>query len=35
MLIIVHGHKQEIRIEYRCRHYPDELHDALAKEGWA
>jgi hypothetical protein len=29
------AHAESSRIEYRCRHYPDELHDALAKEGWA
>ena len=29
------AHADSSRIEYRCRHYPDELHDALAKEGWA
>ena len=29
------AHADSSRIEYRCRHHPDELHDALAKEGWA
>jgi hypothetical protein len=22
------------RLEYRCHHHPDELHEALASEGW-
>lgn len=29
------AHTDSSRLEYRCRHYPDELHDALAAEGWA
>ena len=29
------AHADSSKIEYRCRHHPDELHDALAKEGWA
>jgi hypothetical protein len=29
------AHADSSRIEYRCRHHPDELHDALAAEGWA
>jgi hypothetical protein len=29
------AHADSSRIEYRCRHHPDELHDALSKEGWA
>ncbi len=29
------AHAESSRIEVRCRHHPDELHDALAKEGWA
>ncbi|HVP11976.1 MAG TPA: hypothetical protein VMV94_12415 [Phycisphaerae bacterium] len=29
------AHAESSRLEYRCRHHPDELHDALAKEGWA
>ncbi len=29
------AHADSSRVEYRCRHHPDELHDALAKEGWA
>jgi transcriptional regulator with AAA-type ATPase domain len=24
-----------IQFEYRCRHHPDELHEALTAEGWA
>lgn len=28
------AHAESSRLEYRCRHHPDELHDALAKEGW-
>jgi hypothetical protein len=28
------AHKDSSAIESRCRHHPDELHDALAKEGW-
>ena len=29
------AHAESSRLEYRCRHHPDELHDALAAEGWA
>jgi hypothetical protein len=29
------AHAESSRIEYRCRHHPDELHDRLAAEGWA
>jgi hypothetical protein len=29
------AHAESSRIEYRCRQRPDELHDALAAEGWA
>ncbi|HEY5133096.1 MAG TPA: hypothetical protein VII85_05365, partial [Candidatus Krumholzibacteriaceae bacterium] len=29
------AHAESSRIEYRCRQHPDELHDALATEGWA
>lgn len=29
------AHAESSRIELRCRHHPDELHDALAAEGWA
>jgi hypothetical protein len=29
------AHTESSRIEFRCRHHPDELHDALASEGWA
>lgn len=28
------AHAESSRIEYRCRQHPDELHDALATEGW-
>jgi len=28
------AHAESSRIEYRCRHHPDELHDRLAEEGW-
>lgn len=28
------AHAESSRLEYRCRHHPDELHDALAVEGW-
>ena len=28
------AHAESSRIEYRCRHHPDELHDALVAEGW-
>jgi hypothetical protein len=29
------SHTEASRLEYHCRHHPDELHDALAEEGWA
>ncbi len=29
------AHDLSSALEYRCRHHPDELHDALAGEGWA
>jgi hypothetical protein len=29
------AHAEASRLEYRCRHHPDELHSALAAEGWA
>ena len=29
------AHAESSRIEFRCRRKPDELHDALAAEGWA
>jgi len=29
------AHSESSRLEYRCRHHPDELHEALAAEGWA
>ena len=29
------AHDESSHIEYHCRHHPDELHDALAAEGWA
>ena len=29
------AHADSSRIEYHCRNHPDELHDALAAEGWA
>jgi hypothetical protein len=28
------AHEDSSRLEYHCRHHPDELHEALAKEGW-
>jgi hypothetical protein len=28
------AHAESSRFEYRCRHHPDELHEALAGEGW-
>jgi hypothetical protein len=28
------AHEESSNMEYRCRHHPDELHEALAKEGW-
>ena len=29
------AHEESSKMEYHCRHHPDELHDALAAEGWA
>ncbi|MDM8001069.1 MAG: hypothetical protein QUS33_14060 [Dehalococcoidia bacterium] len=29
------AHAESSRLEYRCRHHPDDLHEALAAEGWA
>ena len=29
------AHDESSRLEHRCRHHPDELHEALSKEGWA
>jgi hypothetical protein len=29
------AHAESSQLEYRCREHPDELHDALADEGWA
>ncbi len=29
------AHADSSLVEYHCRHYPDELHDKLAGEGWA
>jgi hypothetical protein len=29
------AHAESSRLEYRSRHHPDELHDALVAEGWA
>lgn len=29
------SHTESSRLEYRLRHHPDELHDALYAEGWA
>jgi hypothetical protein len=28
------AHAESSRLEYRCRHPPEELHEALAAEGW-
>jgi hypothetical protein len=28
------AHAESSRLEYRLRHHPDELHDALYREGW-
>jgi len=28
------AHDESSRLEYHCRQHPDELHEALAKEGW-
>jgi len=29
------AHAESSRLEYHCRHHPDELHEALVAEGWA
>ncbi len=29
------AHAESSRLEVRCRHHPDERHDALAAEGWS
>jgi hypothetical protein len=29
------AHEESSKLEYHSRHHPDELHDALAAEGWA
>ena len=29
------AHAESSRLEYRCRHQPDELHEKLVDEGWA
>jgi hypothetical protein len=29
------AHAESSKLEFRCRHHPDELHDSLAAEGWA
>ena len=29
------AHAESSKIEFHCRHHPDELHGALAAEGWA
>ncbi len=29
------AHAESSRIEFHCRHHPEQLHDALAAEGWA
>jgi hypothetical protein len=29
------AHEESSKLEYHYRHHPDELHGALAKEGWA
>jgi hypothetical protein len=29
------AHAESSRLEYRCRHHPDELHGKLIAEGWA
>jgi hypothetical protein len=29
------AHAESSRLEYHCRHHPDELHDKLVAEGWA
>ena len=28
------AHEDSSKLEYHCRHNPDELHEALAQEGW-
>ncbi|MGA3245188.1 MAG: hypothetical protein ABSE41_11260 [Bacteroidota bacterium] len=28
------AHNDSSKLEYHCRHHPDELHDSLAAEGW-
>jgi hypothetical protein len=28
------SHTEASRLEYHCRHHPDELHDKLVEEGW-
>jgi hypothetical protein len=28
------AHNESSRLEFHCRHHPDELHDSLAAEGW-
>ena len=28
------AHEDSSRLEYHCRHHPEDLHAALAKEGW-
>ena len=28
------AHEDSSKLEYHCRHHPNELHEALAKEGW-
>jgi hypothetical protein len=34
-LIYSKAHTESSRLEFHCRHHPDELHDALVAEGWA
>lgn len=29
------AHAESSRLEFRCRHHPDELHDKLIAEGWS
>ncbi len=29
------AHAESSKLEWHCRHHPDELHDKLAEEGWA
>jgi hypothetical protein len=31
----IKAHTESSRLKFRCRHHPDELHDALTTEGWA